>query len=760
MTRLEELLRITSQGELHELYAFWDGDGSRPPAAGEIAAALAARMSDETLVRRRLRFLSRKLIDLLRFFLGRRQFEADVESVRSARSFGFMSPHEVEAAVRALVKRGFLFPRVTSDAEPPRYVVATELGHLLQRELEDLDLELSASFSLARMVAARGDALDAAGLAKLAAPAEVAQRIAALPEDVRDLLERALAPGGGVLPRALVARGTLDPGAAARRQLKEALEGARLGTVRHLALGEFGINHFDETLIVFEEVLDAELERRATAQPAPPARVRSLGVDLLSDLSLLLERLTRDKIRFTQGGQVYRAAAKKIEDELILCAKGEFDAEKLFGWLLELAQQRHLVRRTPERTLQLSAKGKTWPRLSVQFKLKELLSGLLEDLGRQFHPPRLRKLALDRLRELKPGLWYDFGLFVGAVRQRYLAQLEGGGLREAYQSRFQYSPEAHLRDLPQLAQVIAQFVGDELHLLGLVDLALDQGRPVALSVTPLAVKSLGLTEACEAPQKSRLLVNSDFEILLLSEGDAYELIQRLDRFAERVNPQDAHRFRVTPHSVERAVAGGLSATEILETLSAHSSIDLPQNLVFSIREYADKVRFVHVRPVLLLTARHREVIDQLLKRADVRKLVQERLGPRVLALVAEATTTDLAALLEAEGVYLEGEAAGGENGGNGGNGPAAAPATSGGNGAPPAAAPAPETPDAAVPDDDEDEVAVDGKSAEPADAGDEDEAGGAADDADDDPDVDDDPEDGVDKKGGGARRDGDGSRGA
>jgi len=71
MTRLEELLRITSQGELHELYAFWDGDGSRPPAAGELAAALAARMSDETLVRRRLRFLSRKLIDLLRFFFGR-----------------------------------------------------------------------------------------------------------------------------------------------------------------------------------------------------------------------------------------------------------------------------------------------------------------------------------------------------------------------------------------------------------------------------------------------------------------------------------------------------------------------------------------------------------------------------------------------------------------------------------------------------------------------------------------------------------------
>jgi XPB/Ssl2-like helicase family protein len=674
MTRLEELLCSTSQEELHELFAFWDGDGMKPPGASELAAALAQKMSDEAQVRRRLRFLSRKLVDLLRFFLGRRQFEADVESIRGARSFGFMSPHEVEAAVRALVKRGFLFPRINGDGEPARFVVATELGQLLQRELEDLDLELSASFSLQRMLTARGEPAEAGDVAKLLAPDELVKRMAALTPDVRDLFERAQAPGGGLLPRMLVARGTLDPGASGRRQVKEGLEAARLGTVRHLELGEYGINHFDETLIVFEEVLSAELERRASATPPAQTHVRSLGVDLLSDLSLVLERLTRDNVRFTQSGQIYRAAAKKIEDELILGAKGEFDAEKLFAWLLDLAQQRHVLRRTPERTLQLTSKGRTWPRLSVHFKLKELLAALLDDPGRQFHPPRLRRLALDRMRQLKLGKWYDFGLFVGAVRQRYLAQLEEGGLREAYQSRFQYSPEAHLRDLPQLSQVIGQFVGEDLHLLGLVDLALEQGRPVALCVTPLAVKALGLTEVEETKAKSRLLVNSDFEVLLLPEGDCYELIQRLDRFAERVNNEDSHRFRITPKSVERAVAGGMTATEILETLSAQSSLDLPQNIVVSVREYAGKVRFVHLRKVVLLTARHREVIDALLKRAEIRKLVQERLGPRVVALVPEIASADLTALLEEEGVFLVGEGGAVElgapvgNGGGNGNG--------------------------------------------------------------------------------------------
>src|SRR5262249_40201028 len=154
-----------------------------------------------------------------------------------------------------------------------------------------------------------------------------------LPVAVRELYERALAPGGGLLPRTLLARGAIDPEGGGRRQVKETLEQARLGTVRHLALGEYGINHFDETVLVFGEVLSRELERRAMAESPATARVRSLGVDLLSDLSLLLERLARDKVRFTQAGAIYRAAARKIEDELILSTKGDFQPERLFQFL-------------------------------------------------------------------------------------------------------------------------------------------------------------------------------------------------------------------------------------------------------------------------------------------------------------------------------------------------------------------------------------------------------------------------------------------
>jgi hypothetical protein len=153
-------------------------------------------------------------------------------------------------------------------------------------------------------------------------------------------------------------------------------------------------------------------------------------------------------------------------------------------------------------------------------------------------------------------------------------------------------------------------------------------------------------------------VNADFEVLLFPEGDSYDLIQRLDHFAERVSAENANRFRITPRSVERAVASGMTVAEILETLSENSASELPQNVAFSIRNFAEKVRFVQVQPAYLVTVRHKEVLDQLLRHGEVRRMMIERLSPRMLALNARANLEELLPRLEQEGVFLEGGLAG------------------------------------------------------------------------------------------------------
>ena len=671
---LSELISVCNAKERSELLTFWRPEGRREEPADDPSDELGGLMTDEAMVRRRLRFLSRKLVDLLRFFLGRRQFEASLEAVRKAQSCSLMSPHEVEAAVRALMKRGFLFPVRRTTSRPNRFVVPHELGEVLRGELEDLDLELADAFSLRRMLAStlvdtrvvedsnsteRSPLQDLErSLLELTDRGSIDARRSQLPaEGVRPIFEAALEGGGGLLSRSVVSRNGMDADFS-RRMVKEHLERERLGTVRHLALGEYGINHFDDMVIVFEEVLQAELETRRPQPEEHGQRIRSLGVDLLSDLAEFLNRLSREKVRLTQSGSVYRTAARKIEEELILGSKGDFEAASILQFLFDVSLSCHLIRRSSDRHLSLTAKGRTWPRLGVGFKLKELLHGVLDDPGVHFHRPRLQRLALDVLHELSAERWYDFFLVVGLIRHRYLATLDEAGIRDAYQSRYQYSSEAHMRDLGQLTQMVSEFLSRELNLLGLIDLTLEADRPAALRLSALAEKVLGAAKdtAEAAALGPRLLVNPDFEIVLFPEGDSYELIQNLDRFAERVSADGAYRYRITARSVERAVAGGLSVAEILETLSEHSDSELPQNVVYSVRDHASKVRFVRVQQALLLSARHKEVIDTVLRHSAVRRAVLERLSPRMLALNPATPLDQITPVLEQHGIFLEGDA--------------------------------------------------------------------------------------------------------
>ena len=63
----------------------------------------------------------------------------------------------------------------------------------------------------------------------------------------------------------------------------------------------------------------------------------------------------------------------------------------------------------------------------------------------------------------------------------------------------------------------------------------------------------------------------------------------------------------------------------------------------------------------LVTARHKEVIDSLLRHPALRDAVHERVAPRMLALHPSANLEEILPLLEEEGIFLEGDSSWGEN---------------------------------------------------------------------------------------------------
>jgi hypothetical protein len=680
---LQAALQNRDVRELRELLSFWDGHGAPPDSPERLVGELQRRMSNEKAVRKRIKFLSKKLVDLLKFFLRGEGYRASLEHLTGSRSFSYLSPFELKAAVNALLKRGFLFAASIQNGHgghgpgvQDAYLVPCELGDLLQAFIWDDDRTVEETFTLrgqlARLVERSDlDALLAAQLGEgttaadhaeaaelLAAPAAVAERLAGIGnEKQRELVRLVVAAYGGVASRTVLEKNHKGVGRWNRKALQDALESNLIGTVRHVSLGEYGIHQFDEVVVVFAELVDAA---RSALSPSTPriSAVHGLGVDLISDISAFLSFVEHNPIRLTLSGKVYRTAVRKLEEAFILTRSEGVDGPWLFQYLFDFCQSQSMLERGPERSVVLTVKGRSWDRTPLEKKLSRLLKfacGNWTSTVEPFHGERLLGLYLDRLKELPIGAWVDVNAPAFGARNRYLANLDLFGVRDRFQSRYQFAQQTGMRDPHQLALALTTWARERLHLFGLIDLADVDGKPALLRLTALGGKALGLPIPDEAVAAGApLVVNPDFEIILFPEGDTYDLVTELDRFAERTSSDSVYRYKVTESSIEKAVAEGIEPSGILRTLSEMSRVEVPQNVIYSIGQWAEKVKFVTQATVSLVRGRNKEVIDRILHDKTLRPHVLERLSPTALLMSQEVSREELAALLKPLGVFLDG----------------------------------------------------------------------------------------------------------
>jgi hypothetical protein len=680
---LQAILQARPDRELRELLSFWDGHGEPPDTHERLVGELQRRMSNEKSVRKRVKFLSKKLVDLLKFFLRGEGYRADLAHVTSSRSFSYLSSFELKAAINALIKRGFLFTAVTGNghqsgrtrAASDSYLVPCELGDLLQAFIWDDDRSVEETFTLRGHLTRTVDRRDlpalladrlggkhrgvdhARAVELLAASAAVATHLGAVENPRHQELIRLVACAyGGIASRTALEKNHRGLGRWNRKLLQTALETNLLGTVRHVSLGEYGVHQFDEVVVIFSELVDSA---RAALQAEPPRieAMRCLGVDLISDISAFLSYVEHNPIRLTLSGKVYRTAVRKLEESFILARSSGFDGPWLFQYLFDFCQSQSMIERGRDRSVVLTVKGRSWDRTPLEKKLSRLLKfacGNWTSVTEPFHGERLLQLYLDEIKTLELGAWVDIHAPAFAARNRYLAQLDTNGVRERFQSRYQFAHQSGMRDPHQLALSLSRWARERLFLFGLVDLADADGKPTWLRLTALGAKALGVTvpeghEDNGAP----LIVNPDFEIILYPDGDTYDLVTELDRFAERISSDSAYRYRLTEASIEKAVAEGLEPSSILRTLSEHSRVDIPQNVIYSIGQWAEKVKFVSQATVSLVRGRNKEVIDRILHDKRLRGHVIERLSPTALLMSQDVPRETLAKLLEPLGVFLE-----------------------------------------------------------------------------------------------------------
>lgn len=652
---LVEHLDAVKISDLRDVYAFWSGGEPPDLPKREIVRQLADVMGDEGTVYRRVRTLTRKVLDVLLLLLRRADYRSDLPGLfrrAAGEEQTALEYHEAEAALKALARRGFVAESVERNNGTqgrPLFAVPVELGDLLTTLFREDTRTVRSVFSLAGFAAALGATERRAlgqrfpGLAVEPAPDDAAVilgglggpgRVAAVePAELRALSTRALRSEGGILLRAdLAAR---EGAAWDRRESAKRLEAAGAGTVARLSLGDYGISCDDEALVVFHEVFEDVLRREAksaaddSSDGAPAAdEILRPGGDLIADLSAFLSEVRRAPVRVTREGEVHRAAQRRIEEGFVFPENAVASRADVWKEIRAAADHLGLIGIDRDGYLACRDEVDRFTALPLFAQVKALYRLALEAAGprgRSLHLCELRRIVTEMLVE-DPTRWWTGDSLFAVARLRYLASLDARRIRDRHRDRHFSAFDAVRESLKDLLGDLNGSWRKTLYLLGMLDVAMKDGNCAAVRLSTLGARVLGVVGAADGNGASGrpLLVTPDFEVVVLPEGDVSDCVHRLGAFAQRVRSGDVVHFRFTRESVEGAAAEGKGVEELLSWLAEHARGPVPGNVATSLRAWASAVTFGTLERGVVLRLPKADALDVVLAVPGMSELLVRR----------------------------------------------------------------------------------------------------------------------------------------
>jgi hypothetical protein len=286
--------------------------------------------------------------------------------------------------------------------------------------------------------------------------------------------------------------------------------------------------------------------------------------------------------------------------------------------------------------------------------------GALSDRLRQTDP----EFLIDRVPEFPPS-YYSYYNYYGYDNYYGNRQV----LEQTYYRGFARadgrSRDRRLRKDQDWAEVegafVAQVIGESLRWLGLVDVGYDRATKrgeaepaTAVRLTDLGRRILSAAEPEPLPATGgvALVVQPNFEVLVLDALAHLDLVSRLDAFADSHSLDRAAVYKLTRASIVRGLAAGWSEERIVATLEAAAGTPLPQNVRHTIADWSREYERVHLyRDAAILEAPDAATLDRWLADPALAAGLPRRLTPTV-ALVRPQAVNDVATILDGRGAEL------------------------------------------------------------------------------------------------------------
>jgi hypothetical protein len=352
---------------------------------------------------------------------------------------------------------------------------------------------------------------------------------------------------------------------------------------------------------------------------APPQAIVPADTAFLWDLAVLASVATHQEIELTRAGALPKRAAMRLLPLLAGARerRGEDEALAYVDQLLREAAELGIVR-APAATatagrgrLLPGPKVDSWARHDQVMQARRIFrlwpssrwwndaagAHYRDWLAYYIEQPIAREAVRQTLRQCRPGVWYTLASFRATVQGDDPFVLRPSQ-RNASEAGFRLASDLRAHWEGTDGEVIAGILCSTLRELGIVEVGYaresvpgpDQpANPDAFRVTTLGAEVMtSELSATEQPSPRPLVVQPNFQVLLLEPH--MPALYWLVRHAALERAGRVSRFTLTREALERGLGdgplGAASEDEVLAFLEVHSQKALPQNVVYTLRDWA------------------------------------------------------------------------------------------------------------------------------------------------------------------------------
>lgn len=434
------------------------------------------------------------------------------------------------------------------------------------------------------------------------------------------------------------------------------------------------------------EIIEEPAEVGLLIRETPPVSTRQDGMLALYDIATIIGAMYQQNIEPTQGGYVPKRVANKLLAQLQIRPRLQptYDVDNLtVDMLFNTAQKLGLIKLSRANSNANKQRYEEGPQLAAwaQKDAREMTRELLDfwvqgstwiDIAGAHYDPYSsgggfyymdyhagRRTLLEYLSACEPGRWYTLASLLHTIREEkpYIlrprqAHMGIAGLRNTKTILTQWYKVD--------GEVLTGFLGT-LYEMGLLALGYEQTEkqreeqpvnPAAFMLTDLGMALLAPERAPSPngniPTGRSLIVQPSFELLLLHFDPAtlYSVLP----FAQINQVNMASRLTLTRASLLRALEFGRNIEHIIQTLAEHSQKELPQNVIYTLNDWARGYKEVNISQVFLVEAPSESMANELAASTKLRAFGLRRLGASAFVASGDTNLQELKRTLEKEGI--------------------------------------------------------------------------------------------------------------